>query len=139
MPKRSSQPKKRREMAIPTDSFSDIAFLLIVYFLVATTLVKVKSITADLPAGEKSSSAQSDKTPTVNLRGNEIFLNDKPLDLPELNARLAALELPALAPEKRVVLLESAAGTPYQNYFQALAAISANGGVVAIVEEEKKQ
>ena len=139
MTKRSSRVKKYREMAIPTDSFSDIAFLLIIYFLVATSLVKVKSITADLPAGEKSSNAQSDKTPTVNLRGNEIFFNDKPLDLPELNARLAALELPALAPDKRVVLLESAAGTPYQNYFQALAAISANGGVVAIVEEEKKQ
>lgn len=125
-------------MAIPTDSFSDIAFLLIIYFLVATSLVKVKSITADLPAGEKSSNAQTDKTPTVNLRGNEIFFNDKAIELPELNARLAALELPALAPDKRVVLLESAAGTPYQSYFQALAAISANGGVVAIVEAEKK-
>ena len=34
-------------------------------------------------------------------------------------------------------MLESAQGTPYENYFQALAAISANGGVVAIVENEK--
>jgi biopolymer transport protein ExbD len=139
MPKRSGREKKHREMAIPTDSFSDIAFLLIIYFLVATTLVKIKSITADLPAGEKSSSAQSDKTPTVNLRGSEIFFNDKPLDLPELNSRLAALGLAGLEPEKRVILLESATGTPYQNYFQALAAISANGGVVAIVEDDKKQ
>ena len=133
-----SREKKNRQMAIPTDSFSDIAFLLIIYFLVATTLVKVKSITADLPAGEKSSTAQSDKTPTVNPRGNEIFFNDKPLNLEALNARLAALELAKLEPDKRVVLLESAAGTPYQSYFQALAAISANGGVVAIVEGEGK-
>ena len=137
--KKRSREKKNREMAIPTDSFSDIAFLLIIYFLVATTLVKVKSITADLPAGEKSSTAQSDKTPTVNLRGNEIFFNDKPLNLEALNARLAALELPKLEPDKRVVLLESAAGTPYQSYFQALAAISANGGVVAIVEDAEKK
>ena len=104
----------------------------------ATTLVKVKSITADLPAGEKSTTAQSDKTPTVNLRGSEIFFNDKGLTLEALNERLAALELATLEPEKRVVMLESAAGTPYQNYFQALAAISANGGVVALVENEKK-
>lgn len=138
MTKRSRE-KKHREMAIPTDSFSDIAFLLIIYFLVATTLVKVKSITADLPSGEKSSAAQSDKTPTVNLRGNEIFFNDKPLNLEALNARLAALELGKLEPDKRVVLLESAAGTPYQSYFQALAAISANGGVVAIVEDAEKK
>ncbi len=139
MPILRNREKKRREGTIPTDSFSDIAFLLIIYFLVATTLVKVKSISADLPAGEKSTSAQTDKTPTVNLRGGEIFFNDKPLDLEGLKARLAALELARLEPEKRVVLLESAAGTPYQNYFQAMAAISASGGVVAIVEDDKKK
>ncbi len=133
--KRSKQEKKHRSGDIPTDSFSDIAFLLIIYFLVATTLVKVKSITADLPAGEKSTQAQSEKTPIINLRGAEVFFNDKPMEMAELNKRLAALELPSKEGEKRVIMLESAKGTPYQNYFQALAAISANGGVVAIVED----
>ena len=139
MSKSSSRKKKYRDMAIPTDSFSDIAFLLIIYFLVATSLVKIKSITTDLPAGEKSAKAQSDKTPTVNLRGNEIFFNDKSLGIEALNERLAALELAKVEPEKRIVMLEAAGGTSYQNYFQALAAISANGGVVAIVEDDKKQ
>jgi biopolymer transport protein ExbD len=122
---------------IPTDSFSDIAFLLIIYFLVATTLVKVKTITADLPSGEKSTQAQSDKTPIVNLRGSEVFFNDKAVTIDELEDRLAALELNKQEPEKRVVMLESAVGTPYENYFKALAAISTNDGVVALVEEEK--
>ena len=135
--KRSKQEKKHRSGEIPTDSFSDIAFLLIIYFLVATTLVKVKSITADLPAGEKSTQTQSDKTPIINLRGAEVFFNDKRLGMPELNERLAALDLPNKEGEKRVIMLESAKGTPYQNYFQALAAISANGGVVAIVEDDE--
>jgi len=135
--KRSKQEKKHRSGEIPTGSFSDIAFLLIIYFLVATTLVKVKSITADLPAGEKSTQAQSDKTPIINLRGAEVFFNDKRMEMPELNERLAALDLPNQDGEKRVIMLESAKGTPYENYFQALAAISANGGVVAIVEDEE--
>ena len=134
--KRSKQEKKHRSGAIPTDSFSDIAFLLIIYFLVATTLVKVKSITADLPAGEKSTQAQSEKTPIINLRGAEVFFNDKRMEMGELNQRLAALDLPGKEGDKRVIMLESAKGTPYESYFQALAAISANGGVVAIVEDE---
>lgn len=128
--------EKKRSGDIPVDSFSDIAFLLIIYFMVATTLVKVKSVTADLPAGEKSTQAQSEKTPIINLRGPEVFFNDKRVEIVELNERLAALDLPNQVPEKRVIMLESAKGTPYQNYFQALATISANGGVVAIVEEE---
>lgn len=136
MPKRSKQEKKHRSGDLPVDSFSDIAFLLIIYFMVATTLVKVKTVTADLPAGEKSAQAQSDKTPIINLRGAEIFFNDKPVKLAELNERLAALELASQSPEKRIIMLESAKGTPYENYFQALASISSNGGVVALVEEE---
>jgi biopolymer transport protein ExbD len=134
--KRSQQEKKHRSGTIPTDSFSDIAFLLIIYFLVATTLVKVKTITADLPAGEKSTQAQSEKTPIINLRGTEVFFNDKPVAMKELQERLAALDLANQESEKRVIMLESAKGTPYENYFQALAAISANGGIVAIVENE---
>ena len=135
--KRHSKEKKHRSGEIPTGSFSDIAFLLIIYFLVATTLVKVKTIAADLPSGEKASQTQSDKTSIVNLRGTEIFFNDKKVSVDLLNESLAALELGERDPEKRVIMLESTKGTPYENYFQALASISANQGVVAIVEDDK--
>ncbi|PQJ27753.1 ExbD/TolR family protein [Rubritalea profundi] len=135
--KRYSKEKKHRSGEIPTGSFSDIAFLLIIYFLVATTLVKVKTIAADLPSGEKSSQTQSDKTPIVNLRGSEIFFNDKKVSVDLLNERLAELNLGEKIPSKRVIMLESTKGTPYENYFQVLAGISANQGVVAIVEDDK--
>jgi len=137
MRKRYSKEKKHRDGEIPTGSFSDIAFLLIIYFLVATTLMKVKTITADLPSGEKSEQTETDKTPIVNLNGTEIIFNDKPMSMDELQERLAALELATKEPAERIIMLESTKGTPYQNYFQALAAISANDGVVAIVEEDK--
>lgn len=135
--KASKQTKKHRTGEIPTGSFSDIAFLLIIYFLVATTLVKVKTITADLPSGEKATQAQTEKTPIVNLRGSEIFFNDKKVSISELDARLEVLNLEEKEGQAKVIMLESARGTPYQHYFDALAAISAQGGVVAIVEEEE--
>lgn len=137
MSKRMRSERKHREGEIPTGTFSDIAFLLIIFFLVATTLTKVKTITADLPAGEKSTQTQSEETPIVNLRGIQIFFNDKEVTLEELDDRLAALELIEKEPNDRVIMLESANGTTYENYFQALATISANNGVVAIVEGEE--
>lgn len=103
----------------------------------ATTLVKVKSISADLPTGEKQSDATVDKTPIINLRASKIFFSDKEVTLENLNARLAALKLSEQNPDKRVIMLESTKTTSYESYFQALAAISANGGVVAIVEKEE--
>jgi len=135
--RRKQQGKDRRIGEISTGSFSDIAFLLIIYFMVATTLVKVRSITADLPTGEKQSQAKIDKTPIVNLRGSDIYISDKKVTVAKLNERLAALRLSQKPADKRVVMLESTQATKYEVYFQALAAISANGGVVAIVEEDK--
>lgn len=129
--------KKHQVGTIPTDSFSDIAFLLIIYFLVATSLVRVQSITADMPSGEKAAQTQPEKTPIVNLRGGQVFFNDAAVTLEALDEKLADLDLPARQPEKRVIMLESAAGTPYDMYFQALAAISARGGVVALVDGEE--
>jgi biopolymer transport protein ExbD len=131
------QVKKHRDGEIPVGSFSDIAFLLIIYFIVATSLVKVKTIQADLPAGEKATQTQSEKTPIVNLRGAEVFFNDTSVSISELDERLAALDLKNKDESKRVIMLESTRDTTYEAYFQALATISANGGVIAPVEEEK--
>ena len=66
-----------------------------------------------------------------------MYFSDKEVTLDNLNARLAALKLSEQSPDKRVIMLESTKMTPYQSYFQALAAISSNGGVVAIVEEDE--
>jgi len=135
-PKKSAA-KKHRSGEIPTGSFSDIAFLLIIYFLVATTLMKVKSITADMPAGEATQSSAQNDTPTINLLGTEIRFKDKPVTLGVLNERLAAMNLRAKEGDKKVILLEATRATPYDVYFKALAAISSNGGIVAIVEEDE--
>ena len=129
--------KKSREKEIPVGSFSDIAFLLIIYFMVATTLVKVKSVQADMPAGETSQeSSQNDDTPSINLVGGEIRFKEKLVTLEGLNSRLAALELHNKEGDKKVILLECTNDTNYDLYFKTLAAITSNGGVVAMIEEE---
>ena len=138
MRKKYSKEKKHRDGEIPVGSFSDIAFLLIIYFLVATSLVKLKGITADLPTGEKATQQQSSKTPIVNLRGGQVFFNDKPVTMSELEARLQVLNLADADGNAKVIMLESTRDTPYQSYYQAMAVISEQGGVIAIVDEGDK-
>jgi biopolymer transport protein ExbD len=130
--------KQKRNKEIPVGSFSDIAFLLIIYFMVATTLVKVKSVQADMPAGETSQeSSQDDDTPTINLVGTEIRYKEKLVSLEGLNERLASLKLDEKEGDKKVILLECSPDTAYDLYFKALAAIKTHGGVVALIEEEE--
>ena len=96
----------------------------------------VNEFTWSILSGEKATRQQSSKTPIVNLRGNQIFFNDKPVTMPELEARLQVLNLAEADGNAKVIMLESTRDTPYQSYFQAMATISEQGGVIAIVEEE---
>jgi biopolymer transport protein ExbD len=140
MQNKQNKSKKRRIGEIPTGSFSDIAFLLIIYFLVATTLTKMKGFQADMPSGETDNQAtKKDDTPSISLTFDRIHYGEegKLVTLDVLNERLAALNLREKEGEKKVVLLEATPDTPYDLYFKVLGAISKNGGVVAMMEEEE--
>jgi len=130
---------KERRMGcddIPVASFSDIAFLLIIFFILATTLVKTQGFHTEFPQGEKSEEPPK-KTTTVQLREGKIILNDEPVDLPKLRAALAELELHARTGDDKVVLLEAAGKVGYQRYFEVMAAVTRAGGTICIVREEE--
>lgn len=122
---------------IPVVSFSDLAFLLIIFFILATTLVKTHGFSTDFPSGEKSDEP-AEKTPSVVIQADRVTLNDKPVDLATLRKELHALKLAERQGEEKVVLLEAPADVPYQRYFETMAAISEAGGVICIVREEKE-
>ena len=140
MQKKNKKPKKRRIGEIPTGSFSDIAFLLIIYFLVATTLTKMQGFEADMPSGETDNQAkEKDDSPTINLVYDKIRYGEdgKIVTLKGLSDRLRALNLWEKEGEKKVVMLEATHDTPYDLYFKVLGIISSNGGVVAMMEEDE--
>ncbi len=134
-----SRKRRRAGTASPeinVGPFSDIAFLLIIFFIVATTLSRSAGFVADIPAGEKSEDVQ-EESPTVQLQDDQILFQDDAISMPELRARLAALNLAARPdPAARIVLLETGGAVRYQHYFETMSAITQAGGVIAIAREE---
>jgi biopolymer transport protein ExbD len=129
--------RERREPELPTDSVSDIAFLLIIFFILTTTLARLKGFSAELPsASPATSAAKAPKTPAVQLADGRILFDEQEVTLPVLQERLKNFGLAAKQGEERVVTLEAAGKVPYQDYFAAMAAIRAAGGVVALVQED---
>jgi len=123
---------------VPTDSVSDIAFLLIIFFILTTSIRKLTGFETDIPAAEQTQQQQQpDKTPTVKLHAEGMTFNDQPVTLEGLRAELRRLNLPARPEDRRVVVLEAAQGVSYQHYYQAMAAVSSSGGVVGILAEEE--
>jgi biopolymer transport protein ExbD len=130
--------KEKSDLAIPTDSVSDIAFLLIIFFILTTTLSKLSGFTAELPsadASQKQAAATDTKTPGVQIAGGKLLFNEQEVSLDTLRDRLLDLQLGKKEGQEKVVMLEAAGKVDYQSYYEAMAAISAAGGVVAIVEE----
>jgi len=134
---RANRKKTRRKKGmpeIPVNSFADIAFLLIVFFFVAATLIKTKGVITDIPSGE-TSEAKEEKTAVVQLTEDRMTLNDTDIDLATLRKRLAEMKLNEKTGDDRVVILETAGVIEYQAYYGVMTAISGAGGVVALVKE----
>jgi biopolymer transport protein ExbD len=131
--------KDRRRMGcdeIPVASFSDIAFLLIIFFILATTLVKTQGFHTEFPQGEKSEEPPT-KTTTIQLHDGKLTFNDQTVDLPKLKTALAELKLHKRTGDDKVVLLEASGKVGYQRYFEVMAAITRAGGTICIVREEE--
>ncbi len=129
---------RRREAEIPTGSFADIAFLLIIFFILVTTLAVTEGFVAEIPQGEKTQ-AKQEKTTTVMLAGGKITLNDKPVSLDELRRRLAEMDLARQSGNDKIVLLEQMGRDPWQGFYEVWAAIGAAGGEVVIVLAEGEE
>lgn len=131
--------KKPQSSEVPTDSVSDIAFLLIIFFILTTTIRQLTGFNTELPAADKRASNSLDTTPTIVLTEDTISFNEAKVTMDELRAKLKELKLGEKGPQdpKKVILMEPAAGIQYQRYYEVMSSISSAGGVVGILTEDK--
>ena len=120
---------KRRQKSnpeIPTSSMADIAFLLIVFFLVTTTMNQDKGIGMQLPPAGESKKIQ--KKNICNIWVNEsgqILINlEDEVPLSQLRANI---QQRLAANEKLIVSLKASEETPYDSFIHVLDEIKLAG------------
>ena len=118
--------RQKSNPEIPTGSMADIAFLLIVFFLVTTTMNQDKGIGMQLPpAGE---SKKSRKKNICNIGVNEsgqILINLE--DEVALNQLRANISQRLAANDKLIVSLKASEETPYSSFIDVLDEIKLAG------------
>jgi biopolymer transport protein ExbD len=122
---------------IPTTSTADIAFLLIIYFILTMAMIETLGFKTDMPAGQKSED-QPEKTTTVQLHDDQIRLNDELMDVAKLRESLRDMKFENKKGNDRIVLLEATGSVQYQDYFAVMAAITGAKANLVIVQEEEE-
>ena len=128
--------KAKEEPTVPTDSVSDIAYLMIIFFILTTSIRKLTGFNTDIPSAQQQQQQQAEKTPTLKLHPGGMSFNDQAVDIAAFRKALADMKLDKRPEDKRVIVLDAAKGVDYQAYYEAMAAISGAGGIVGIMTEE---
>lgn len=123
---------------VSVDSFSDLAFLLIIFFIIATTLMQSEGFEAQLPSATESTAENTQRNvPTITLESNRILYDEDEVDLNEMRRRLSELNLAEQEERLRIIRLQAAPSVPMSIYYAAWAAIADRGGIVVIVKESR--
>ncbi|MBT3605468.1 MAG: biopolymer transporter ExbD [Candidatus Latescibacteria bacterium] len=120
------QRRKKSSPEIPTGSMADIVFLLLVFFLVTTTMNQDKGIGMQLPPEGESKKIQKKNICNiwVNVNG-EILINlSDQLSITQLRADL---ERRMVANDKLIISLKADEDTPYETFIHVLDEVKLSG------------
>lgn len=123
----SNTTKRRFENAINASSMADIAFLLLIFFLVTTTILQDEGIMVQLPPYEENAlvvalSEENVLTVLVNAK-NQLFVEGEDLQIKDLREKtknfiLNPAKLKTLPgnPKQTIISLRNDRGTEYETY-----------------------
>lgn len=132
--------EKQKEAAIEVGSFSDIAFLMNIFFILTAEFARPAGTKMQIPSGSADPGQKQDTVLTVNISPEKIFYGEKsePMTIDELRRRLVKENLRAKPPAQRVVIVDTGKDVPYERYFQVVTAVARADGVIALVEPADK-
>ena len=132
--------KKKEVKDIPMAAMPDIAFLLLMFFMVSTTFLVTRSLDVELPAYTKEQPEKKLEHMTVFLADDSIRLEfrgaKENIDMWELEGRVRDALLDAEGLQQRVVMLEVHDDCSYQRVIDSFDAIRNAEGYITLVEPE---
>ncbi len=135
--------KKRDLGGIPTASLPDIVFLLLIFFLVTTTIDLDKGIDMQLPerGGEVKIRKENICNVLVNAQG-QVLVDEEPVEIPllreEIEDKIKARGYDAEGKPILIVSIKTDQKTKYNTYIEVLDQIKLAGAKrISIAEPEK--
>ncbi|MCA9113523.1 MAG: biopolymer transporter ExbD [Planctomycetaceae bacterium] len=135
--------RKRKRTALlvepPSSATGDIAFNLIVFFLVCASVQPDSGVKQSIPSSETvEKESEEAKNIEVSLTRNTVAINGIPVAQKDFVLQLQRKLEGKTNPEDRVVVVKSKPDTPYFHWIAVTSAIEQAGGVVTLQMEEER-
>jgi biopolymer transport protein ExbD len=132
--------KKRRSVPVPVTSMGDIAFLLIIFFLVCSDTSKERTLSLDLPQSGYVEKTKVTVAARVSLdKEGIIYFDGQPVDGPkDIEWGVRAVLVNTVADEQRHVQFSCDAALPKEQFEPVIQAIVEAGGILEAVGEKKE-
>ncbi len=127
----------RLEQTIPTGSMADIVFLLIIFFMLTSTLVKESGIELTLPQAKKTEQKKMQRRSITVSKSGKLYYNGVPLGAAAVEEQLAESLDGVEGIENRGVSIKGDKETDYQHIVTAIDIVNRlDGNLILILEEE---
>jgi len=128
--------KAKSPVEIPLTSTSDVAFLLLIFFLVAASNMSDRGVALDLPQTNKQQDKKESQNVEIVLTNEQITFMDKPIDPSQLRDAITTKLSGVKEPGMRVVILSASPNVTYERWSKVIDDIELAGGIPAPQMEE---
>ncbi len=134
---RRLQRKKRRPVPVPVASMGDIAFLLIIFFLVASEIAKEPEVEWTAPRSSYVENVEATVAARVAVDAEgQIYLDGRRVNgARDVEWELRAMLANTVADDQRHVQFKCDAALPKETFEPVLRAIAEAGGIIEAVGE----
>lgn len=135
-----SRRKKRKPVTLPIASMGDIAFLLIIFFLVCSEVSKEKNnLQVNLPVSEHVNKIKAEVVARVAVdESGEIYFDGARVDgAKDVEWGVRALLTNTVSDDQRHVQFKCDKGLPKEIFEPVLKSIAAAGGIIEAVGERE--
>ncbi|MDP6556815.1 MAG: biopolymer transporter ExbD [Pirellulaceae bacterium] len=124
----------------PSSATGDIAFNLIVFFLVCASVQPDRGRLQVLPASETvEDKSQQTENIEVQLTRTAVLVNGDAVPLARFEGLVKSLLAQKSSPDQKVVIVKSRPDTPYHHWIRLTAAIEDAGGMITLQLEEERE
>ena len=136
---KSSRKKKRRKVQVPIASMGDIAFLLIIFFMLLSEFSKDKDLPIELPRSDQVKKTEIVVVARVAVAADGViyFDGDQVDSAKDIEWGVRALLSKTVADEQRHVQFKCDASLSKEQFEPVLKAIAEGGGIIEAVGEDQ--